>query len=453
MSEQTERRIKRMLNAARSMQNALVRENEHVNVRDAATTFSSKESRNLSCSRRISRDQLVPSKLLEINRTEAYRLIKGHQERQAVASCLQAHAWQLPYEACKKLLGNPVDYELYKNLMRSQRLPRLPKVKTVRLPLSSVNYQFSQIAVEGRLIQLELVAFDRRVTLEFEIPAKLYELHANFEKITRPTLRLTPHGELHFDFSFVERSELGEPSSDTPIGFDLGKARVIVGVRGTTELVQSVHTDRDARKLAVIDAEIARLMSKRARRALHDVVHAGADRQLKLLRAKRDRIIEARDWNAATDVIKHARPGEPIALERLTFNTGGSQFRSGSLDAKICHKARRAGKRVVHVNPKGTTGTCPQCGQTGLPFVRRKLTCSCGYTSDRDYSSAIIVAMRGQRSLQRSRETTRKEQGQPRNKKLTLVQRPRTPQPETVAIPRKRTGVSRPPTRIRAKPR
>jgi hypothetical protein len=267
MSAQTERRLKRMLGAARLTQNALVRENQHVNMRNAATTFSSKESRHLTCSRVVSKDQLVPSKLMEMNRTEVYRLLKGHQERLAVAECLRSHDWQLPYEACQKALGRSVDWELYKNLTRSKALPKLPKVKTVRLPLSSVNYQFSKIEVTDRVIELQLIAFDQRALLEFELPVKLYELHSGFEKIARPTIRLTPSGELIFDFSFVERSEVDELEAlqDSPIGFDQGKVRVIVGARGTTELVQSVHTDRDARRTAVLDAEIGRLLNKRAK--------------------------------------------------------------------------------------------------------------------------------------------------------------------------------------------
>lgn len=449
MSAHTEQLLKRMLNAARLTQNTLIRENAQVNVRDAETTFSSKESRGLSCSRSVSKDQLVPSKLMEMNRTEAYRLLKGHQERLAVASCLQGHAWQLPFEACKKLLGPAVDYELYKNLTRSRKLPRLPNVKTVRLPLSSVNYQFSEISFEGKLIKLKLIAFDRRITLEFVIPDKLYELHENSEKITRPTLRLTPEGDLHFDFSFVERSDLEEPGSDLPIGFDLGMNRAVVGARGTTELVQSVHTDRDERKLTIIETEIDRLKQKRDRRALHAVIHTGAEQQLKLLRAKRTRIIEARDWNAVSDVIAHSHPGESIALEHLSFNTGESHFRSGSLNEKIRHKARRAGKHIVRVNANGTTGTCPECKKTGLAFEQRVLVCSCGYTGDRDYSSALIITDRGELSLKRARAAKERKQEKKDSKILTLTKPHGTPQPETVVILRRRTSVHKPPTRIR----
>jgi hypothetical protein len=171
--------------------------------------------------------------------------------------------------------------------------------------------------------------------------------------------------------------------------------------------------------------------------------------------------MESRDWNAATDVVDHARPSEAIALERLTFNTGQSRFRSGSLDAKISHKARRRGKRVIRINPNGTTGTCPQCSLTGLEFdAQRVLVCACGYSGDRDYSSALIVTDRGQRSLARLRAPKKQSAGRKpqqegplkhSSKQHVLVMPLGTPQPETVVIPRHRTGVHRPPTRIKSR--
>ncbi len=62
----------------------------------------------------------------------------------------------------------------------------------------------------------------------------------------------------------------------------------------------------------------------------------------------------------------------------------------------LTYKAANAGRRVVEVDPRGTSQECPDCGAVKAKTLsERRHQCSCGPIDlDRDYASALVIEAR-----------------------------------------------------------
>ena len=69
----------------------------------------------------------------------------------------------------------------------------------------------------------------------------------------------------------------------------------------------------------------------------------------------------------------------------------------GQLRRFLEYKAASAGTRVEVVDPRGTSQTCPQCGdRVAKTLSDRMHICSCGCVMDRDVAAAVIILQRAQ---------------------------------------------------------
>lgn len=61
----------------------------------------------------------------------------------------------------------------------------------------------------------------------------------------------------------------------------------------------------------------------------------------------------------------------------------------------LSDKAESAGRKVVRVDPRGTSQTCPECGTIKAKKLSERVhACDCGYSTDRDVAAARVIAMR-----------------------------------------------------------
>lgn len=59
------------------------------------------------------------------------------------------------------------------------------------------------------------------------------------------------------------------------------------------------------------------------------------------------------------------------------------------------YKAAKAGGRVIKVDPRGTSQTCPECGTIAAKTLsERKHRCKCGCVLDRDVAAAMVIHFR-----------------------------------------------------------
>jgi putative transposase len=60
------------------------------------------------------------------------------------------------------------------------------------------------------------------------------------------------------------------------------------------------------------------------------------------------------------------------------------------------YKAAKAGGRVIRVDPKLTSQTCPACGAVAPKSLStRRHKCGCGHALDRDVAAARVILDRG----------------------------------------------------------
>lgn len=61
----------------------------------------------------------------------------------------------------------------------------------------------------------------------------------------------------------------------------------------------------------------------------------------------------------------------------------------------LCDKAESAGRRVVKVDPRGTSHTCPECGMVEAKKLSERMhSCLCGFAADRDVAAAQVILLR-----------------------------------------------------------
>lgn len=61
----------------------------------------------------------------------------------------------------------------------------------------------------------------------------------------------------------------------------------------------------------------------------------------------------------------------------------------------LCDKAESAGRKVVKVDPRGTSQTCPVCGLVEPKKLSERVhSCPCGFEADRDVAAAQVILLR-----------------------------------------------------------
>lgn len=422
--KQAEKLLKKMLRESTIRQNAAIKANLAVDCTDF-TKFSSASARALSLPIPRSKVRLAASRVDEMDRSEAYRVLGGYQKRLALAQFLRSTKWLASFEECKSA-RNWIDYNLYKNVLRARKLPTVPRVKSGIIPLAKSDTSFCVLShTEGSVTLERFALWDRRANLIFKLPSKLALLHPNLKKIARPNIRLL-NGEVVFDFVLRETVEREMITSVSTLALDLGitkvfsAARVYSDGRYSEELTPSMFTDRQSKTAEKLSREIALVSAKNCRRSVLGLQNKHSIAQETTLREKRKRINEAHDWSAAADILAHSKAGEQITIENLKFNSGASlgekRFRHGSVSGKLEHAANRRGKNVKRVSASFSSQICPRCQTKNAPDSDRVIRCNCGWSADRDYTAAIIL---GQRGLKIKKLSVKKNRPTPKRPRQT----------------------------------
>lgn len=67
----------------------------------------------------------------------------------------------------------------------------------------------------------------------------------------------------------------------------------------------------------------------------------------------------------------------------------------GMLRQYLAYKAEKAGARLVEVDPRYTSQTCPECGQVAAKDLKQRVhECDCGCVLDRDVAAARVILHR-----------------------------------------------------------
>ena len=410
------------------------------------------------------------SRRIIADKAEAYRIMQPWQERRDIYNELQGYPDNISYEAYKEASGR--DYlkrNLFKNIHKMKRAPELPEVKKPRIPLGKTDKQYTLIAISGQDILLCGLPLklnpesdkEVRVDLLFRLPDRYMRNHGRVAhvKITRPTIYLDDHGEPAFSWAIQESCStpsIKARDAESCVGVDCGKtnhiamARVHRDGRYTGGLGESRRTSHESkRSLDKRQRELDLNYAKQARReALAGVGNttlsperaAAREAHLEGLKRARDHAQSSYEWDLVADVMSFVRPGEPVAVEDLRFNEGGSlRFRFSGFQSKLEHRCKLTGHDFVRVPAGGTSANCPDClGKLDKRDDYHWTACGdCGWEGDRDASSAVAIARRGLR-LDHGVRLDRAHEAQKRSRGLEPVRRgPKAPGRPARNIPKR----------------
>ncbi|MCS7193425.1 MAG: transposase [Meiothermus sp.] len=183
----------------------------------------------------------------------------------------------------------------------------------------------------------------------------------------------------------------------------------VEGVLGVDLGIVNIATDSDGEVYSGAHLNNVRHRYRRLRSKLQRKATKGAKRLLKRLSGKERGFANGVNHVVSRRIVEKAkRTNRAIALENLggirrvrvrrpqrsTLHTWA--FRD--LTQKLVYKARRAGVRVVFVDPRGSSRECPRCGHTEKANRPDQSTFQCrvcGFAGHADKVAALNLSVRG----------------------------------------------------------
>lgn len=138
----------------------------------------------------------------EMAQREVFRIISTYQERLKLAKELEKHNWDISYNDF--LPNEYVDFELFKNLLRMRRLPKLGKINNPRICFGYTNNDFADkpYIQDNFIIWENVTLLNKSYNFVFQIPIKQLLRYENIIKGSKPALRLEKETNIiYFDFS------------------------------------------------------------------------------------------------------------------------------------------------------------------------------------------------------------------------------------------------------------
>ena len=150
---------------------------------------------------------------------------------------------------------------------------------------------------------------------------------------------------------------------------------------------------------------------KELRRGLQQIGTPSSRRRLKAIGERENRYVQDVDHCIAKALVTNNPKGTLFVLEDLTGIRAVTERVKGShryetvswpfydLEMKLKYKAALYGHRVINVDPRNTSRTCPMCGHVhkqNRDKAHHVFVCrSCGYTSNDDRSAAMNLQRMG----------------------------------------------------------
>lgn len=337
--------------------------------------------------------------------SEAISKLKGYFKRFQIAELLEKNP-EMSYREMRKHIPY-LKLNLYKNVKRAGSYPKVPYVTIPKIYLGIDGNIRSSFLYNGIIVNKVYIK-ETTLDLLFPVSESVLKQYPHAIKIGVPTLRTNKNGDVIFDFKIT--SIVGsKKEKKNVLGVDPkmygGFAGALVTKDGniSKEINPSSEVFRDEKKKAKLEEDI-----KRKKKRLENILRCtpesekkkqkvkALEEEISQIRAKKHRINEHQDWNAANDLVLFSKEkGAKIALEDVTFNDGDNHWRNRMFCNKVEHIAKKYAVFLEKTNPKNTSRTCPQCGGKldEKDLSERTSHCShCGLELDRDYAAGIVHA-------------------------------------------------------------
>lgn len=208
------------------------------------------------------------------------------------------------------------------------------------------------------------------------------------------TVKRTKTGKWFVCFSCDNVPAPAYPATDQTVGIDLGTMNLVTTsggeVMGDTNCLQ-----RKLKYMRRLNRALARKTNKRSNRRRKHVrrlarLHEKITNQRRDMHHKVSTKLVQENTIVAHEDISPQFMIHNKHLSRRAADAGWSQFLTF-----LQSKAAAAGRKVVAVNPRGTSQECSGCGQiVRKPLHVRWHRCDCGCSLDRDHNAAINILKR-----------------------------------------------------------
>jgi putative transposase len=208
-------------------------------------------------------------------------------------------------------------------------------------------------------------------------------------------------GKQFFLHVVVEAAAPTTAPTEKVVGCDLGVRRV--AVTSTAQFFSSGPLHQQARHFAHLKGCLQRKGTRSAKR------------HLKKRRRAWSRFMRSANHRIANAILAGLAPGDTLVLEELTGIRDRCRHRKGQrglfhrwsfyqLRSFLAYKAEQRGIRVLAVDPRNTSRTCPRCSHCAKANRKQQsvFCCqSCGYTANADYVAANNLCQKGRSLLAR----------------------------------------------------
>lgn len=361
---------------------------------------------------------------MEVRRTYKFRLYPTKRQRTLLRHTLQV---------CRELYNAALQErrDAYRKARRSvgyvEQANQLPAIKQDRPDVAAVHSQVLQDVL--RRVDKAFQAFFRRVKAgenpgyarfqgagryhSFTYPQggwSLSETHLTLSKLG--PVRLVRHRAITGEVKTVTISQDGEywyaclsvveeitpPLHTGPaVGLDLGLTAFASLSNGDT-IDNPRYFRRGERHLAKVQRRLAKIPLRNPQRRKARVRVANAHRRVRqqrsdFLQQRSHQLVTLYSLIAVEDLtVKGLARG---MLAKSVADAGWSAFLM-----MLAYKAAWAGARVVEVDPRYTSQTCPACGAVRPKALSERWhSCPCGCELPRDVASAQVILARGLASL------------------------------------------------------
>ena len=336
-----------------------------------------------------------------LHAAESYRIYQTYKTRCDIARDLEEKKWNATNQemfdlSCKY----KVDFEEVKNIKRSQKIPKSPKIRHPRLTTadSTHNLMEQQWDGESRITITNFCPVDTAYDLFFEIPHNFLKTHPNITKMCKPVIRVDNRNQIVFDFTAKEKC-IYDDSSPMIVAVDLGVVYPFVACVFDTVNAEFSRPVGPSKQTMVYVDHIEDLdkqindLSERINNLKISGCDYSAQHQLLLdYRAKRRVLRRELSWQIALDVAALCHDGSSCVHESLSFVTTSSCWRSSTVD-DIDHVLWGCGIPCFGGLTAYSSQVCPFCGSIMTEDANRVKYCSCGFSIDRDFLSCVNQAL------------------------------------------------------------
>lgn len=238
----------------------------------------------------------------------------------------------------------------------------------------SFTYPQSGFSLHGGMLRLSKIG-DVRIKLHRPVGGKVKTL----------TVARSATGKWYACFS-VECPSDPLPQNDTAVGVDVG-----LSAFATLSTGEQIANPRFFRTDEKALARAQRREKRKAARRIHErITHRRQDFAHQLSRALVSMFgLIAFEGLSIKGMVKSRRFAKAISdaawNQLVTFTT---------------YKAENAGRRIVQVDPRGTSQRCSACGAIVVKGLSQRIhDCSCGLRLDRDHNAALNILALGLQSV------------------------------------------------------